>query len=245
MPPAQGQKNKARNGATENTLKARAKKFEHLDAAATALTRILRRLDINHMFVGGYAASVLGGERVTEDVDVIVTKQCRDYIVKQPNFRLSTDNRLIFCHNGTDVLIDVAHFDQDYGKDNFKTFPEPTRRRLIQVDIPERRFELPLPVLHPRILLLTKLAPWKESYFSTRSDAKMRSNTDLQDIIVLLEWLRDRGLKVDFDTANVKGKNTFVQALGHLFVQVEEARPLVAGVLDPFVLCDAINKAKP
>ncbi|KAJ5919085.1 hypothetical protein N7466_010028 [Penicillium verhagenii] len=67
------------------------------------------------MFVGGYAASVLGGERVTEDVDVVVSKECRDFVVKRPNFRRSTDDHLIFRHNGTDVLVDMSPFNDRYG----------------------------------------------------------------------------------------------------------------------------------
>lgn len=40
--------------------------FSHLDAAATTLTNILRNESISHIFIGGYATSLLGGGRVTE-----------------------------------------------------------------------------------------------------------------------------------------------------------------------------------
>lgn len=42
------------------------REYTHMDAAATRLTQILRKKNIAHMFIGGYAASLIGGERVTE-----------------------------------------------------------------------------------------------------------------------------------------------------------------------------------
>ncbi|KAJ5946170.1 hypothetical protein N7454_003009 [Penicillium verhagenii] len=246
MPPAPISDTKAKGNAPESS-KAKAKKFEHLDAAATAVARILKQEGISYMFVGGYAASVLGGDRLTEDLDVVVNKECCDFLVKQANFRRSTDNRLIFCHNGKDVLVDVAHHYEWYGKaKNDRAFPNPDKCILLYIDIPERRMEIPLPILHPRTLVLTKLAPWYDAHISTRSEGRRRAETDLEDIIVLLQWLTKRGQKVDFIRApKPPGSKVqhFLLMLGALFLKVEKARPLLASVLPPHDMREALTKA--
>lgn len=40
--------------------------YKHLDTAASQLTHILREAGIRHVFFGGFAATLLGSERVTK-----------------------------------------------------------------------------------------------------------------------------------------------------------------------------------
>lgn len=40
--------------------------YAHLDAAASQLAHILREAGISHVFLGGYAAGLLGSRRITK-----------------------------------------------------------------------------------------------------------------------------------------------------------------------------------
>ncbi|KAJ5097367.1 hypothetical protein N7456_008088 [Penicillium angulare] len=91
-----------------------------LDSAAASLTITLKQMEIPHVFIGGYAVSLLGGDRITEDVDVLVGQDCFDLLLDEPQFSRSSDNRLVFRHDRENVHIDIMNYD-DHG---FRTNPD-------------------------------------------------------------------------------------------------------------------------
>jgi hypothetical protein len=101
--------------------------FNHLDAAATSLTRALHSENIRYLFLGGYATGLIGGNRITEvrifsnslspkeprdliniqDVDIVTDIDPRELLLKRPGFSRSTDGRLAYDYRGTKVYVDV------------------------------------------------------------------------------------------------------------------------------------------
>ncbi|KAK4863483.1 hypothetical protein LT330_002261 [Penicillium expansum] len=171
--------------------------FIHLHAAATTLTNILRCERISHIFIGGYATGLLGGGegRVTEDIDLIVEKNCCKLLLQYPNITESRDNRLVYHHHGTKVHIDM----EVMGTAPWVPNPRTTKVYTVApTDCPRRQLISMIPILHPSILLLTKLLPWKEADQATRAAQHTRSRTGFMDIRTILQWLADKKSRIDF-----------------------------------------------
>ncbi|KAJ5261363.1 hypothetical protein N7478_011958 [Penicillium angulare] len=98
-------------------------KFDHLDATATALTDILRVARIPHVYIGGYAVTLLGGDRVTQDVDVPVDRSCRETLSSSSLFTRSTDDRLVFTFKDCKVCIDLHVGFDESDRDSCWEFP--------------------------------------------------------------------------------------------------------------------------
>ncbi|KAI2788242.1 hypothetical protein POX_e06255 [Penicillium oxalicum] len=75
-------------------------RFEPLDIAAKNTTNILTHRNIRHGFIGGYATSLLGGSRMTIDIDIIVDEDPRDVrnllLSAHSGFRLSDCAKRVF-----------------------------------------------------------------------------------------------------------------------------------------------------
>ncbi|KDQ24262.1 hypothetical protein PLEOSDRAFT_1016467, partial [Pleurotus ostreatus PC15] len=56
-----------------------------------------------------------------------------------------------------------------------------------------------LPVLHPSILILTKLKRWTNIFASSRPKSRKKAASDLVDITFLVQWLIQEELYIDFD----------------------------------------------
>ncbi|KAF3481520.1 uncharacterized protein GIQ15_04279 [Arthroderma uncinatum] len=82
-----------------------------LDMAALAVTEVLSRNGLKHGFFGGYAVSVFGGERLTQDVDVIVGEDAQaarqQLLAGDGNFYMIVTNKLKFRLEGQDIDIEV------------------------------------------------------------------------------------------------------------------------------------------
>lgn len=55
-------------------------------------------------------------------------------------------------------------------------------------------------ILHPSILILTKVGRWAQTFTSTRPKTKLKSKSDEEDLDFLISWLVDRNLTISFDT---------------------------------------------
>ncbi|KAG9224473.1 hypothetical protein CCMSSC00406_0007666 [Pleurotus cornucopiae] len=73
------------------------------------------------------------------------------------------------------------------------TAPEPTLQFSTQ-DLP-----IELPVLHPSVLILTKLKRWTNIFASSRPKSRKKAASDLVDITFLVQWLIQEELRIDFD----------------------------------------------
>ncbi|KAF9466755.1 hypothetical protein BDZ94DRAFT_1250697 [Collybia nuda] len=57
----------------------------------------------------------------------------------------------------------------------------------------------PVPILHPSVLILTKLQRWCRFYTSSRPKTRAKSTSDKADIDYILEWLRENDILIAFD----------------------------------------------
>ncbi|KAJ5550324.1 hypothetical protein N7461_005022 [Penicillium sp. DV-2018c] len=86
--------------------------FCDLDAAAKETTAALTRANIRHGFMGGYATSLIGGSRMTQDVDVIVDSDPNEArsVLLQANarFTITPSNKLVFPgRNDTSIAVEL------------------------------------------------------------------------------------------------------------------------------------------
>ncbi|KAJ6125619.1 hypothetical protein N7471_012936 [Penicillium samsonianum] len=65
--------------------------YAHIDAAASHLAHILCEAGIRHVFLGGYAAWLLGSKRVTKDIHVITERSARHALNEIPEFTWCED----------------------------------------------------------------------------------------------------------------------------------------------------------
>ncbi|KAJ5385051.1 hypothetical protein N7517_002962 [Penicillium concentricum] len=212
--------------------------FSHLDAAATALTDIFYMENIHHIFIGGYATGLLGGGRVTEDIDLVVDKNCRSLLLQYPDITESEDNRLVYRHCGTKVHIDMEVVG------NAPWTPNPRSTKVYNVaptDCPERRLRSTMPILHPSILLLTKLLPWKEADQATRVARHMRARTDLLDIHTILQWLFDKDSTIDFSGFPAMPRGRLMCLIGRLYRVEKRTRPYLALTMSPEEMRDVLT----
>ncbi|KAF4760680.1 hypothetical protein HAV15_005166 [Penicillium sp. str.  len=201
--------------------------LNHLDAAAAnKLMQTFKDKGISHCFMGGYAVALLGGERVTEDVDILTASSRRDLLLKPPLFwnelQLATDcpapdGWILLNPNMTLYLI---------------TKPE---------DLPERQLSLPVKILHPSVLVLTKLQTWSKAHFATRSADHDRVVPDQEDILTILNWLSKKNMKVSYAGFTGEQRRKLAPLLATLFWTSEASRKLLAETMTPEDLRDALN----
>ncbi|KAG4269312.1 hypothetical protein FPRO04_14762, partial [Fusarium proliferatum] len=55
-----------------------------------------------------------------------------------------------------------------------------------------------IPILHPSVLVLTKLKRSSQYIGSTRPQSVVKLYSDVRDIVYLLHWLQDHYMKIDF-----------------------------------------------
>jgi hypothetical protein len=61
-------------------------------------------------------------------------------------------------------------------------------------------------ILHPSILILTKLKRWDKCYDSTRPKTMLKNQSDQRDIEFIIDWLAGKGMVIEFDKYQGKPK---------------------------------------
>ncbi|KKZ61833.1 hypothetical protein EMCG_03622 [[Emmonsia] crescens] len=147
-----------------------------LDLVASVVSNVLNSKGKPHAFFGGYAVTLLGGDRTTEDVDLIVVEPAdsiRQLLLESdPGFFMSSTNELLYRK------IDASG-----------------QEKHIPVEILQGG---EVSILHPSVLLLTKVHRWMFIAESTRPASLAKAGTDFRDIITLLNWMRDHNLTIEF-----------------------------------------------
>ena len=67
-----------------------------------------------------------------------------------------------------------------------------------------------LPVLHPSILVLTKLKRWAMNLESTRPKTVAKNDADTKDIWYMIRWLAENDLEIGFDQYAGKTRDELV-----------------------------------
>lgn len=63
-----------------------------------------------------------------------------------------------------------------------------------------------IPILHPSVLIITKLKRWTQNCSSTRPKTIQQHSNDEQDLFLLIDWMSKRGVKIDCEAYQGKGK---------------------------------------
>ncbi|KAJ6454593.1 hypothetical protein C8R45DRAFT_1082665 [Mycena sanguinolenta] len=68
-------------------------------------------------------------------------------------------------------------------------------------------------ILHPKILILTKLGRWRNTVISTRPKTRLRAQSDEEDLVYMIEWLAERDFTIAFDLykANTRPRASLVK----------------------------------
>ncbi|CAG8937611.1 unnamed protein product [Penicillium salamii] len=121
-------------------------KYKALDEAAGQTTRFLTGLNIRHGFIGGYATSLIGGARITSDIDLIIDgdpKTLQLQLMEQcNNFTLTNQNKLCFRSGNENITIEMLRG----GGDRQLKLPDPKTMELLSLvpkDRPGRVEETP------------------------------------------------------------------------------------------------------
>ncbi|CAF3475194.1 unnamed protein product [Fusarium graminearum] len=70
-----------------------------------------------------------------------------------------------------------------------------------------------VPILEPGVLILTKMKRATQYIGSTRPQSMLKYSSDLQDIFLLLAWLRDNSRKIDFVAYDAASPERFYDAV--------------------------------
>ncbi|KAF8964813.1 hypothetical protein BDZ97DRAFT_865663 [Flammula alnicola] len=175
--------------------------------AAVLLSQCLHKLGCPHAYIGGFAFALLGSARPTEDIDVLIeikniniqtvryqlmelseqfaSAGIKLYFVQQQVGDLKNDELVRAAKNN--VLIETLQA----GTLGLPVVAEP--RYLIEQESGT------IALLHPSILILTKMKRWYHNHESTRPKTVLKNKSDQSDIDFLLYWLAENDMKIDFE----------------------------------------------
>ncbi|KAK0503899.1 hypothetical protein EDD18DRAFT_1344793 [Armillaria luteobubalina] len=190
--------------------------------AARVLSEKLSELSIPHAYIGGFAWRLLGSERQTE-INVLI-KTPSDTL----DLQMLREKMAEFDERFTDAALkfyfveDLDAFSEDpekrtgiellsRSKSNvlIETLSAGTLGLPDSVDlvynVPSTfSTDLTIPILHPSILIFSKLQRWCLSLESTRPKTLRKAITDSQDIDYLIAWLSKNGMLIAFDDYEAK-----------------------------------------
>ncbi|MCJ1469758.1 hypothetical protein MMC07_008400 [Pseudocyphellaria aurata] len=195
-------------------------------AAARALSAILDTLGIRHAILGGFAVALYGGRRRTKDIDVLVDIPAVDIQnvlwprvseinghFAQMGLRYYFVPRLVEGLEGEQLIL--------ANEDNTLVETLPTNNLGLPMTITpgmiyhgeEGGEGFGLPIVHPSILVLTKLKRWANISKSTYPPSMVKAETDLIDITFLIDWLAQRGQKISVPAYNAAVPERLYDAL--------------------------------
>ncbi|KAK6527953.1 hypothetical protein TWF281_009213 [Arthrobotrys megalospora] len=198
---------------------------ENIIETASKLSIVLKKAGIAHAIIGGAAGNLLGSERSTQDVDVLVTPpaiQVREAILRNSDrFTVAPNMKLVHTsESGTIVPIEIL---KD-GPEATLRMPELSSTPILEVD--------QIPVVHPSMLICMKLNRWSWMSESTRDQSRVKADNDRHDIMFMLHWLAEKGEKITFEGVEVDRRERHMEGLRKLRSEYEEADELLKSVLD-------------
>ncbi|KAJ5116608.1 hypothetical protein N7456_000956 [Penicillium angulare] len=224
-------------------------RYDHLDMAAREIMDLLNSARIKHSFIGGYAASLIGSERVTQDVDVLVERECKNLLLAHSKFEPTLDNRVMYKYRDKTVCIDLHLAGSNMGPMFF--FPELTQCNTF-IFLGEHLRHRPVlnlkslsvPFLNHEWLVCSKLVPWYAAHIATRGESSTRTETDLVDIKAILEVLIERNIIFDWAGLLEARKANLLRLFGAAYRHKRDLGLLIAQVLSPDDLGFALVESK-
>ncbi|WZH44201.1 hypothetical protein QYS62_005219 [Fusarium acuminatum] len=164
-------------------------RHREMEDAAYTLSIIINQHNIGHTYIGGFALNLLGSDRETSDIDVLIDVDCPSLI--------DTYVTPILC--GADSRFAVDNYKLYFGSSRIplelltcSILNLPRRLSIITAGVP-------LPILRPGVLILTKIKRASQYIGSTRPQSVFKYNADVRDIVYLLHWLQAHDMKIDFE----------------------------------------------
>ncbi|KAJ5920516.1 hypothetical protein N7516_011374 [Penicillium verrucosum] len=183
--------------------KSRQSHFDRLDTTAKEITIALTRNQCRHGFIGGYAASLVGGARTTEDVDLIVDEDpanVRQMLLRVPGFQLTRANNLAFMNGDDAVKVEILR--------GGKTRP---------MKLPDAN-SVPLYYISAKTLL--------------GCDGDTTTGGDFEDMTTVLQWLAKNNLRIDFTAYPEKPKEELLPCFRKLYELHAITRSLLEVTMD-------------
>ena len=180
--------------------------LEQVKEATAALAQLLT--NSKYAIVGGAAVLLLGSSRGTEDVDVVVpqgqTKAARDLIKTYGQGKFSVDPRTLHTYYLSTPPVEIEILTPP---GLFRgTFNQDTQTMAITHN------NTTVQILHPVAILDAKCG----AIGGRATEAKKQ--TDTQDILHLLEWLKSQNISLftdDVPNASMEWVQWFVSVYGH------------------------------
>jgi len=209
--------------------------LDHSTAAAY-LSTCLQQLGYHHAYIGGFAWALLGSSRSTQDIDVLIEagdsgmKDLREkllqlsqqfasvalkfYFVKELKCDLTGEALVRASENN--VLIETL----SAGSLGLPTVAEPTYRI-------EHESGMPIEILHPGVLLLTKMKRWYHHRDSTHPKSVAKRNSDKRDLDFMVTWLADNKMTIEFDKYQGKPRDELLRFVQYYWEQIKDDKDLV------------------
>ncbi|KAH6964545.1 hypothetical protein DER45DRAFT_610868 [Fusarium avenaceum] len=205
--------------------------FRHnaMNEAAYTLSMILNGNHVGHAYIGGFALNLLGSDRDTSDIDVLIDVDCPSHIHSYVTPILcGADSR--FAVENYKLYFGPAHITIELLTCGMLNLPR--RLSIIPTDTPI--FPVPLPILQPGVLILTKIKRAGHYIGSTRPQSVFKYNADVRDIFYLLLWLQTRGEKIDFASYDASDTRSIYRAVRqfHYHWRSRPGQSLIAPMLN-------------
>ncbi|KAH9474864.1 hypothetical protein JR316_0013332 [Psilocybe cubensis] len=183
--------------------------------AAESLSQYLEQLNCRHAYIGGFAWALLGSRRPTE-INVLVETVNLD--IKTLREKLTELNRQ-FASAGIKLFYVKEPIgdlrDDDLvraSKDNvlIETLKAGTMGLPIVAEpvyVVEHESGRRINILHPGILILTKMKRWSHYHDSDRPKTVIKNKSDQADIEFMLNWLAASEMFIDFEQYQGKSRS--------------------------------------
>ncbi|KAG9228109.1 hypothetical protein BJ875DRAFT_538377 [Amylocarpus encephaloides] len=169
--------------------------YERRHRIALSISRILTEAGVEHAFIGGFATKVLGSNRPTADIDVEINVTASNEIIDrirplllQEDYRFSIEHLKLYFTRDDDQRCRISVETLGIG-----TLGLPCRLSVIHLGATGN-----IPILHPGVLVLTKIKRYATLSESTRPKSQAKASTDIKDITYLLGWLEEHHEQVNF-----------------------------------------------
>jgi hypothetical protein len=86
-------------------------------------------------------------------------------------------------------------------------------------------------MLHPAVPVLTKAKRWMHIADSTRPASIQKASNDIADIKVILRWLSERKIRIDFAAYPEKPKGELLPAIRMMYVRHADMRGLLEATM--------------
>jgi len=194
--------------------------------AAKALSDTLSNLGCQHAYIGGFAWALLGSERPTQDIDVLIEARNHDiteirnklsalskqfakaglklYYVKDSELKDDLTGDELVRASKNNVLIETLQA----GMLGLPKVVEP------KYSIKNEVTGVVIEILHPGVLFLTKLKRWYVSRESDFPKTLLKVASDRFDLEYLVYWLAENGMTIEFEKYEGKTKEQL-----HIYVK--------------------------